>query len=672
VNSNKAFLAACCEVSSSAVRTPAAFNSQRVFPCAAFAAALLVPLAATNPLRAQTTYVPYTFITYAGTGQQSGSTDGTGAGARFGSPFGVAANSAGILYVGDPAQGTIRKIAAGGVVTTLAGLAQTTGHADGVGTAATFNGVSGIALDSAGNIYAADTNNDTIRRIGPDGTVTTYAGTAGTAGSTDGTGAAARFNLPSAVALDAAGNVYVADTGNNTIRKIAAGGVVTTFAGTAGTLGSADGTGAAAQFAGPRGIATDSAGNLYVADTRNDTIRLITPARVVTTLAGAAGQYGSTDATGTAARFGSFFIGPLGVTVDSGGFIYVSDTGNNTIRRIAPGGAVTTLAGVPGTFGFADGTGNSVSFSTPAGITLSSTGLLYVADFDNSTIRQGSTTGAGYLENLSVRSSAGAAAQALIIGFAIAGTGTSGTKQVLIRGIGPTLTKFAVTGVLANPQLYLYSNSTILYSDTNGWGGSAALAATMAQVGAFALAANSLDGVLSVTLPSGTSNNYTAQVVAPTTAGVALGEVYDATPAASQTPTTPRLVNISGRAQVGTGGSIIIAGFAIGGLAPETVLIRGIGPALTALGVSGALANPVLTLYQGTNVLQSNTAWGTAPQSTTTLAAVMAQVGAFSLSPTSADCVILTALPPGSYTAQVSGLNGTTGVALAEVYEVRQ
>ena len=160
-----------------------------------------------------------------------------------------------------------------------------------------------MAVDSAGNVYVADTYNHTIRKITPAGVVSTLAGLAGSCGSADGTGANARFYYPYGVAVDSAGNVYVADTDNHTIRKITPGGVVSTLAGLAGSSGSADGTGANARFHYPSGVAVDSAGNVYVADTDNHTIRKITPAGVVSTLAGLAGSYGSADGTGANARF---------------------------------------------------------------------------------------------------------------------------------------------------------------------------------------------------------------------------------------------------------------------------------------------------------------------------------------------------------------------------------
>ncbi|MDG1409691.1 MAG: hypothetical protein P8Q52_03015, partial [Acidimicrobiales bacterium] len=188
-----------------------------------------------------------------------------------------------------------------GTVTTFAGGAQ--GSADGTGADARFNYPKGVAVDGDGNLYVADSNNHTVRKITLAGEVTTLAGTAGSSGSVDGTGADARFNYPHEVAVDGDGNLYVADTSNHTIRKITPAGVVTTLAGTAGSSGSADGTGADARFTSPNGVAVDGDGNVYVADTYNYTVRKVTPAGVVTTLAGTAGSNGSDDGTSADARF---------------------------------------------------------------------------------------------------------------------------------------------------------------------------------------------------------------------------------------------------------------------------------------------------------------------------------------------------------------------------------
>ncbi|HWO23673.1 MAG TPA: hypothetical protein VNO30_33255 [Kofleriaceae bacterium] len=332
--------------------------------------------------------------TLAGTAGESGSTDGTGAAARFSSPVGVTVDGANNLYVADRGNNTIRKITAAGVVTTLAGAAGMAGSTNGTGAAARFNYPIGAAIDSAGNVYVAEAFNHTIRKITAAGVVTTLAGTAGMSGSTDGANAAARFFSPTYVAVDSAGNVYVADEYNHTIRKVTAAGVVTTLAGTAGESGNADGTGAAASFYFPSGVAVDSAGNVYVADYFNHTIRKITAAGVVTTLAGTAGESGSTDGTGTAARFSN----PAGVAVDSAGNVYVSDIGNHIIRKITAAGIVTTLAGTTGMSGSTDGTGATARFDYPWGVAVDSAGNVYVSEVNRYTIRK--VTGTGVVTTL--------------------------------------------------------------------------------------------------------------------------------------------------------------------------------------------------------------------------------------------------------------------------------
>ena len=331
---------------------------------------------------------------FAGNGGGAGSADGTGAAARFNSPFGVATDSADNVYVTDTTNNIIRKITPAGVVSTVAGTTGGSGSADGTGVLARFNRPFGVATDSAGNVYVTDTTNSIIRKITPAGVVSTLAGTADSVGSADGTGAAARFNESTGVATDSAGNVYVADAGNSTIRKITPTGVVSTLAGTAGATGSTDGTGAAASFNEPTAVATDSAGNVYVADTTNSIIRKITPAGVVSTLAGAAGSAGSADGTSTAARFNE----PTGVATDSANNVYVADAGNSIIRKITPAGVVTTLAGTAGSVGSTDGTGAAASFIIPFGVATDSADNVYVADIFNNTIRK--ITPAGVVSTL--------------------------------------------------------------------------------------------------------------------------------------------------------------------------------------------------------------------------------------------------------------------------------
>ena len=317
-----------------------------------------------------------------------GSADGAGALAQFKNPHGVATDAAGNVLVADTENYTIRKIIPGAFVTTLAGTPSIRGGDDGTGALATFYGPYGIAVDAASNIYVADTGNNTVRKLNLAGTVTTLAGVARASGSADGVGTSVRFNGPSGIATDSTGDVFVADSLNSTIRKVTPVGVVTTLAGTAGIVGSADGVGSAAQFAYPGGIATDTAGNIYVADTLNCMIRKVTPAGVVTTLAGTNNgtfEYscqGHADGVGAAAQFWS----PLGIATDTTGNVYVADTRNATIRKITPAGVVTTLAGTAGVIGSADGVGSAAQFFGPGLMAIDTSGNLYVAD--NDTIRK--------------------------------------------------------------------------------------------------------------------------------------------------------------------------------------------------------------------------------------------------------------------------------------------
>jgi sugar lactone lactonase YvrE len=324
----------------------------------------------------------------------SGYVDGSGTAAQFSYPNGVAVDGAGNLYVADENNHRIRKISSGGEATTLAGSGGTGdsngGYADGPGTAAQFFRPFGVAVDGAGNVYVADTYNHRIRKITSDGEVTTLAGS-GASGYADGTGTAAQFTFPSGVAVDGAGNVYVGDYNNHRIRKITPGGEVTTLAGSGATGafngGYADGPGTAAQFYSPMGVAVDSAGNVYVADMNNHRIRKITPGGVVTTLAGS-GASGYTEGTGTEAQF----YAPRSVAVDSAGNVYVVDNFNQRIRKITPGGVVTTLAGSGatgmGNGGYAEGPGTEAQFSNPLGVAVDSAGNVYVTDTNNQRIRK--------------------------------------------------------------------------------------------------------------------------------------------------------------------------------------------------------------------------------------------------------------------------------------------
>ena len=316
----------------------------------------------------------------------NGTLDGNGAAARFNTPYGITVDSSGNVFVADTVNHTIRKIAPTGMVSTFAGAAGLAGAANGHSAVARFNTPQGIAVDNNGNILVADTGNHTIRKITPTGMVSTFAGAAGLAGTTNGSRATARFYNPTGITVDSSGNVFVTDTNNHTIRKITPAGQVSTFAGMAGIHGSTDGAGTDALLNNPIKITIDNVDNLFV--TTGSVIRKITPDGVVTTHTGTAGL-GNTDGDLTAARF--FF--PTGISADRNGNIFVADMMNSTIRQISDAGMVSTLAGIPMQFGYADGTGAEARFSWVADLAVSPSGDIVAADFLNDTIRKITPTG---------------------------------------------------------------------------------------------------------------------------------------------------------------------------------------------------------------------------------------------------------------------------------------
>lgn len=343
------------------------------------AAAATPPAASKAPSSAPTGATrTYTVSTLAGKAGTSGFANGKGASALFHTPNGLALAADGTIYVADSDNHRIRKVTPDGTVGTFVG-SGTAGFTDGKGTAAALNTPWGLALDTDGTLYVADLGNCAIRAIAPDGTVTTVAGN-GTAGRTDGTGKAAKFSTGLKGLCVSNGTIYAADSGNHLIRKVSPAGVVTTLAGS--TYNFADGKGTAAAFRNPSSVALGPDGTLYVADGNNYAIRAITPDGTVSTVAGKPFESGQVDGTGDAARF-NFLQGLAWV----GDRLIVCDQTGATVRAVTPAGKVTTLAGIGGTGGSADGPGTSATFRQPHGVAGGPDGVVYVTDSNNHTLR---------------------------------------------------------------------------------------------------------------------------------------------------------------------------------------------------------------------------------------------------------------------------------------------
>jgi hypothetical protein len=362
---------------------------------------LIMMLFFSNKMIAQSVYnTPYTVVTIAGAGHIYGSLNGTNNTARFRQPLGVAMDSLTNLYVADQNNCTIRKVSPSGtnwVVTTIAGQVSLMGGTnDGTNTSALFSNPCGIAADAFGNFYIADSQNYTIRKMTPVGTnwvVTTIAGSARSIGTNDGTGSAARFKFPFGIAVDKTGNVFVSD--GYCIRKLTQVGtnwVVTTPVGQPGASGSADGTNNQATLYDPGLLSIDSNGVIYIPDSGNSSIREIVPVGtnwVVVTLAGGLGQ-GWSDGINKSAHFNL----PESIVVDAATNLYVGD-GNGMIRKVQPVGTnwvVTTLAGLFNNYGTNDGTGNVARIGpgsdSAVALSLDASGVLYFSDTGNDDIRK--------------------------------------------------------------------------------------------------------------------------------------------------------------------------------------------------------------------------------------------------------------------------------------------
>lgn len=511
-----------------------------------------------------------------------------------------------------------------------------------------FDYMLGVAVGADGTVYVADGGNHTISRLNADGSLTVIAGTAGVSGFTNGQGAAARFNLPLALAVAADGSIYVADHYNAAIRRVTPQGAVTTFAG--GHLGAADGTGTAAAFNGPYGLAFDRSQNLYAVELGNHTIRKITPAGVVTTFAGAAGQSGLVDGTGTAARF---FM-PAGIALDVDGTLIVADSANAVLRRITPAGVVSTVAGIFGTAGWM----TNVIGNGPSGIAIDPAGNYYVSVATGHVIQMRTPSGG----------------ISTVVG--------AGISYGRIDGPGN------LVGLTASRSIATSGSDTIYYTDgqsvlrgtlvSNQLGMSTLPATTTATLGG-AVTLTALAGNFTyqwqrngVDLAGATNSTLTLSGLTATQAGsyrvvLAVGTAKVTSTATNlAVASNSWLSNLSARAYVAPSlnpDNVLIAGFVSQGDDQKTMIVRAVGPTLIKYGVANGLAHPRLKIFDDGNLVVTATSWDNS------LAEAFTSVGAFPLQANSGDAAVRWRSRPASYSAMVEPIDGQDGVALLELYD---
>jgi len=522
-----------------------------------------------------------TVTTFAGsTAGSSGRANGTGTAATFNLPRGTSIDAAGIQYVCDAGNNEIRKITQAGVVTLLAGSATgAAGRANGTGTAATFDLPYDATADGAGNLYVCDYNNNQIRKVViSTGVVTLLAGSAtGASGTTNGTGTAALFNGPTGIVYNPAdGFLYVADFNNSQIRKVSTAGVVTLLAGsTTGATGTTNNTGTAARFNNPNGIAVDASGNMYVCDQTNNEIRKVTTAGVVTLFAGSTtGATGTTDASGTAARFNT----PRGVTIDPSGNLYITDSGNNTLRLISPAGLVTTFAGTAGSAGYTDAVGTAAKFDQPRGLDCDpATGNLYIADYTNNVIRQVITTGylisASLPAGLSFDNTTG-----IISGTPTAAFGSTTYTIYAFNTTGSSST--TVTLSCTSPTVTIWRGTTnSTWTTTTNWSNGVPTSGNgrVAEIGTSAYTGVKAQPTISASttikaLVFGTNNAATLTINSGITLTVSSG--MGVQPSADVTVNGPGTLSLAGGSSVSATGSLTVASNAIISLAASSQLVN--------------------------------------------------------------------------------------------------
>jgi len=622
----------------------------------------------------------------------------------------MAADANGNLYLID--NRVIRKLTSAGQVTTVAGFvdpnATSTSTIDGTGAAASFESPSGIAVSPSGDIYICDSQAQVIRKMTAAGAVTTVAGKVDVQGAANGPFNQGTLSYPSGVAVDTAGNVYIADYGNSLIRKMTPSGVLSTVAGIPGSSGRVDGPGWNAQFSAPEAVTVDPVGNIFVLD-GDHSIRIISPSGTVSTLVTNAGD------DGDPADLNSGAISINNLTMDASGNLYTTKYSNQSILKVTPIGSVASMnvTAMPASIAAQVGATAtlSVSVTSVSGLhydwQVSPSGQSTWSDISDGPQYSGSNTanlqvlnlppaatGSRYrciisnggavnrvsavavlsvissntgsrLTNISTRANVGIGANVEIAGFIISG---SGPQQILIRANGPALQASGLaTGYLMDPVLTLHATdpAASVIATNDNWGDDPSMksqiAAATSAVGAPAWGDGSKDAAILTLLNPG---GYTAVVESKDgTQGVGLIEVFAVDPANG----AGKVINVSSRTGLATGANVQIAGFIITGTTAKRVVIRATGPSLSKYNVSNPLADPKIELHsavEGQPLLAVDEDWDATAQRD-----LFKSLGVDNWEVGSKDAAIITTLQPGGYTAVVSGADGGSGVALIEVFD---
>lgn len=614
-----------------------------------------------------------TISTFAGNGAGNFFGDGGPAtSSGLNRPAAVAFDGNSNMYISDTLNHRIRKVTTAGIMSTIAGTGVVGFSGDnGPALNAMLDEPRGIAVDSNGNIYVSDYRNSRIRKIDKNGIISTYAGNGSCCGDNqrgdEGQAIDASIGGVNGIAVDLAGNLYIADQGYARIRKVDTSGIITSIAGNGQFSYSGDGGLATnAAINNPYAVAVDSDGSVFISGplANPSHVRKVDPQGIITRFAGDDGQ-GCNLNTQTCLATQVTYETCINVAFDGHGSYFVGSEGFSLVTRVAQDNTVSALVhdDQGGAAGFSGDGGPAVKafLYHPGGLATDPAGDLYIADTVNDRIRKVWFHPPTFQPlNIATRMLVLTGEQVLIAGFIITGTEP---KKVIIRGIAPSIG--GVGGTVSDPTLELHQGSTTIAANDN-WKVRPDGTSQQAEIEATTIPpSNDLESALVATLSPGA---YTAVLAGKNNeTGIGLVELYDLAQ-----PAKARLANISTRGFVDTGDNVMIGGFIVGGtqgIAPATVVARAIGPSLSAFGVQGALPDPTLELHDGNGAtLATNDNWKLRADGSSQ----QAEIEATTLPPSNdLESALVQSVPPGNYTAVVRGKNNTTGIGLVEVYNLQ-